>query len=179
MSSNVPDLLRWLASAREPYYGYFSAQMYGHAVRYATGTVPGYSSYEALFPQSGDRMVILTNADTLDLVPLAEDVLLALEPPAPEYRVRALIEQLQAATLVRATLTPRYNAMLGEVQLRAWQVQLAPLGAVQNIERTGSTSGNGCTEERFRARFTTGAGISISICLTPSGAIDAIAIAQP
>jgi hypothetical protein len=179
MSSNVPDLLRWLSFARAPYYGYFPAEMYGHAVRYATGNVPGYSSYEALFPATGERVVILTNGDTVDLAPLAQDVLLAMELPTPEYRVRAVIEQLQAATLVRSSLTARYNATLTEAQLRAWQAQLAPLGAVQNIERLGSTPVDGCSEERFRATFATGGSITIAICLTAAGAIDGIAITQP
>jgi hypothetical protein len=153
--------------------------MYGHEARYATGTVPGYSSYEAFFPETADRIVILTNADTLDLVPLAEDVLLALEPPTSAFRVRALIEQLQAATLVRASLTPRYSATLTDAQLRMWQTQLAPLGAVQNIERTATTPGTSCTNERFRATFSGGSAVTISLCLTPTGAIDAIAIPQP
>jgi CubicO group peptidase (beta-lactamase class C family) len=178
MTSNVPDLLRWLTFAREPYYGYFSAEMYGHAVRYATGTVPGYSAFEAFLPGTGDRIVILTNADTLDLVPLAEDVLLTLEPPTSTFRVRALIEQLQAGTLVRSSLTLRYNAAVGAAQLRAWQMQLAPLGSVQNVQLIGREPGSGCTNERFRVTFSGASSIAVEICITSSGAIDAISISQ-
>jgi CubicO group peptidase (beta-lactamase class C family) len=176
MSSNVPDLLKWLASAREPYFGYFAAQVYGHPVRYATGTVPGYSSYEAVLPNTAERIVILTNADTLDLAPLAEDVLLALEPPTSEYRVRALVEQLQAATLLRSSLTDHYNATLTNAQMQAWRAELAPLGAVQNVERLGTGPQNGCTHERFRVTFTSGSSVAVDLCMTASGAIDSIAI---
>ncbi len=178
ISSNVPDLLHWLAVAQPPYYGYFSAEMYGHEMVYATGTVPGYSAFEALIPASGDRIVILTNADTLDLEPLAEDVVLALEPPSSAFRARSVVEQLQAATLVRASLTARYNAALTGEQIRAWQQQLAPLGAVQSVQSLGSERGSGCTYEAFRVTFTGGASIRISLCLTSSGAIDAIAISK-
>lgn len=82
MTSNVPDLLRWLGLAREPYYGYLQADVAGTGVRYATGNVPGYSALEMLVPQTGDRIAILTNADTLDLLPLVQDVLRALAEPA-------------------------------------------------------------------------------------------------
>lgn len=178
MSSNVTDLLKWLLAAHEPYYGYFSAEMYGHDMVYATGTVPGYSAFEALLTGTGDRIVILTNANALDLMPLAEDVVLALEPPAPRFRVRTVVEQLQAATLVRASLTPRYNASLTGEQLRAWQTQLAPLGDVQAVRQLSSERGRGCTTEAFRVTFSGGAGIRISLCLTPNGAIDAIVISN-
>lgn len=82
MSSNVPDLLRWLAYAREPYYGYLQAQVGSTEVVYATGYVPGYSALEMVVPQTGDRIAILTNADMLNLLPLAQDVLNALAEPA-------------------------------------------------------------------------------------------------
>jgi D-alanyl-D-alanine carboxypeptidase len=178
MSSNVPDLLHWLAAARQPYYGYFPAEMYGHDVRYATGTVPGYSAFEALLPANGDRIVILTNADTLDLLPLAEDVVLALEPPTSAYLVKAVVEQLQAATLVRSSLTARYNARLTSEQLRDWQTQLAPLGSVQNVQFLRAERAGGCTNERFRVTFSSGRSVALDLCFTSGGAIDGIAISN-
>jgi hypothetical protein len=172
-------LLRWLGYARVPYYVYFSDELYGHDLRYATGTVPGYSAFEALLPETGDRIVILTNADTLDLVPLAEDVLLALEPPTSQFRLRALIEQLQAGTLVRSTLTARYNAALTDAQLQQWKAQLAPLGGVQNVQSLGRETADGCTNERFRVTFSSSAAVAVQICITPGGAINGIVISKP
>jgi D-alanyl-D-alanine carboxypeptidase len=81
MTSNVPDLLRWLALAREPYYGYRVGDIGGRAIQFATGNVPGYSALEMLVPDTRDYIVILTNADMLDLLPLAQDVLAALGEP--------------------------------------------------------------------------------------------------
>ena len=78
LTSNVPDLLRWLAVVREPYYGFFIAHMYGYEVVYATGSVDGYSSFAMIVPQTGEAIVILTNADELDVIPLAKSVFAAL-----------------------------------------------------------------------------------------------------
>lgn len=82
MSSNVPDLLRFLQSAAEPYYGFLRADMNATQIVYASGFVPGYSAFEMIVPQTRDAVVILTNADKTDLIPLAEDLLAALETPA-------------------------------------------------------------------------------------------------
>lgn len=79
MTSNVPDLLTWLASASEPYYGFFQSHMYGHRVLYASGSVNGFSSFALIEPQTHDAIVILTNADKLDLIPLAKSVFAVLE----------------------------------------------------------------------------------------------------
>ena len=86
ISSNVPDLLRFLATIGTPYYGLFQTTMYGYAVLYASGNVNGYSGFELIDVQTGDEIVILTNADALDLAPLAMDVFAALEPPKPGTR---------------------------------------------------------------------------------------------
>ena len=82
ITSNVPDLLHFLRSAAEPYYGFLQADMSGKRVVYASGFVPGYSAFEMIVPQTHDAAVILTNADKTDLIPLAQDVLGALEAPA-------------------------------------------------------------------------------------------------
>lgn len=82
MSSNVTDLLRYLQRGT-PRYGLRPAQMYGYTVRYASGNVDGYSAFELLAPANGDDVVILTNADQLDLIPLAKSIFAVLEPPKP------------------------------------------------------------------------------------------------
>lgn len=79
LSSNVPDLLRWVSSLQEPYYGFFEGHMYGSTVIYATGSVNGYSSLAMVAPETHDAIVILTNANELDLIPLAKSVFEALE----------------------------------------------------------------------------------------------------
>lgn len=74
MTSNVPDLLKWLQLVRPPYYGMFESGMNGTRVVYVTGSVDGFSSVALLCPQTRDAIVVLTNANQLDLLPLVEDL---------------------------------------------------------------------------------------------------------
>jgi hypothetical protein len=53
--------------------------MYGYEVEYASGSVNGYSSFALIAPKTHDMLVILTNADELDLIPLAKSVFAAIE----------------------------------------------------------------------------------------------------
>lgn len=82
MSSNVPDLLQFFATVRAPYYGLLQDERIGASVWYASGNVNGYSAFAFIVPQTGDEAVILSNADRVDLAPLALDILRALKPPA-------------------------------------------------------------------------------------------------
>jgi D-alanyl-D-alanine carboxypeptidase len=82
MTSNVPDLLRFLTGMRTPYYGLLQSEQLGAAVRYASGNVDGYSAFAFVIPQTGEAAVMLCNADKVDLAPLALDVLAALHPSA-------------------------------------------------------------------------------------------------
>lgn len=176
LTSNVPDLLTWLQTVREPYYGFLSEDMYGYNVRYATGNVPGYSAFEAIVPQTGEKIVILTNADLLDVKPLARSIFALLEPPAALYRIRGLVEQLQAGTLDRSVLTPRYRAELSTSRMLAWRTRLAPLGAVLDVSPLGRQAAGNCTNEGYRVTFSTGARIDLDVCTTAGGAIDAIRV---
>lgn len=82
MTSTVSDLLQYLQRGTPP-YGLRPAQMYGYTVQYASGNVDGYSAFELIASKNGDEVVILTNADQLDLIPLAKSIFAVLEPPKP------------------------------------------------------------------------------------------------
>jgi CubicO group peptidase (beta-lactamase class C family) len=84
LSSNVPDLLRFLDTLHPPYYGVMQSEQFGAQVWYASGNVDGYSSFALLLPERGFAAVILCNADKIDLAPLALDVLAALQPQQPQ-----------------------------------------------------------------------------------------------
>jgi CubicO group peptidase (beta-lactamase class C family) len=86
MSSNAGDMLRWLSLVAPPYYGFSRGLIYGYDVYYARGYVNGYSSFALFDDAHRDALVILTNADALDLTPLAMDVFATLEPPKPGTR---------------------------------------------------------------------------------------------
>ena len=111
MTSNVPDLLRFLDTVRAPYYGLLQNERVGGSVWYANGNVDGYSAFMFVVPQTGDEAVILCNADRVDLAPLALDILHALDPPAdlnigpPQNEDPAITVQMRArATALFAPL---------------------------------------------------------------------------
>jgi CubicO group peptidase (beta-lactamase class C family) len=74
MTSNVPDLLTWLQVLQPPYYGMFESGMNGTRIVYVTGSVDGFSSVALICPQTRDAIVVLANANQLDLLPLVEDL---------------------------------------------------------------------------------------------------------
>lgn len=83
MTSTVPDMLRYLDTTRAPYYGLAQSEQFGNSVWYASGNVDGYSAFALIVPQTLSEVVILCNADKIDLTPLALDILAALAP-APQ-----------------------------------------------------------------------------------------------
>lgn len=115
LSSNVPDLLRFLDTLHPPYYGVMQSEQFGAQVWYASGNVNGYSSFAFLLPDSGFETVILCNADKIDLTPLALDVLAALQPQQPQSafgpaqnedaRITAQIKQRAKALLAPRAVT--------------------------------------------------------------------------
>ncbi len=193
MSSNVPDLLRWLAHVRAPYYGFFTAQMYGHEVIYASGSVDGYSAFALIAPQTRDALVILTNADALDLVPLAKSEFAALEPPTdrsfaagflPAQNedahvtriVRGLLQDLQSGTVDAALLTPRFAAVLRGGNLRRWRERLQPLGAVASLGFTRRLISGSCRKVYYEITFAGGARMAIEVRLRESNLVDGLAV---
>lgn len=83
LSSNIGDLLRFLPTLRAPYDGMLAGSVYGHPVRVAWGNVDGYSAFALRAPQSGVTIVLLSNEDRVDLLPLAKSIFAVLVPPLP------------------------------------------------------------------------------------------------
>lgn len=106
MSSNVPDLLRWLeglrtgrvlstpsfaamvtsqplASGMRTHYGYgfFIRNWYGWRVAEHNGAIDGYSADDALVLDDGLELAVLSNADRVDLRPLTKSLLAIVDPP--------------------------------------------------------------------------------------------------
>jgi CubicO group peptidase (beta-lactamase class C family) len=115
MSSNVPDLLRFLETLRPPYYGLLQSEQFGEGVWYASGNVDGYSAFAFVIPESGAAVAILCNADKIDLAPLALDIIAALAPSAGQHefgppqnedpRITAQVRQRANALFAPRTVT--------------------------------------------------------------------------
>jgi D-alanyl-D-alanine carboxypeptidase len=195
MTSNVPDLLRWLSALRPPYYGLLRAQMYGYEVYYATGHVDGFSAFELLVPRTHDEIAVLTNANVLDLTPLVKSLFALIEPPvaqtyaaaftAPQNedlaltgRVRKLLGDLRRGTVDRWMLSAKYQSSLSADQLANWQDLLAPRGDLTLLEFTGREQNADCSEEHYRATFAGGSKLLVTVCVA-AASIDDIRIERP
>lgn len=97
IESNVPDLLTWLAAidsgkiprANGDAYddGFYNGEFFGRDARYASGYVAGYSAFAARMPHDGLDVVVLSDADEVDLSPLARSVaatVLGIREAAPQ-----------------------------------------------------------------------------------------------
>ncbi len=192
MSSNVPDLLRWLAAldageivdpsdlramttsrvlpdgAPTNYgYGFFITTWYGSPIAEHPGYLDGYSAIDALAPSDGLALAILSDADRVDLTPLAMSIFAIVEgePAAPRIGalgrppenenpvVDALLEravgELARGAIDPALLTPEYARRLTAAMRAAFARRLAPLGPLRALEFLGRDG----AAERYRLRF--------------------------
>jgi CubicO group peptidase (beta-lactamase class C family) len=151
MTSNVPDLLRWLQQAQPPYYGFFEADVYGYPSLFATGNVDGYSALALFAPRNRDAIVILTNANALDLLPLAKSVFAQIETPKPDTYAHGF-EPAQNEN-------PHITA-----QVRAYLERTLPSAAKMTaLEFTGREIADGETKDTYRVTFSDGARTVISV----------------
>lgn len=196
MTSNVPDLLRWIMRAQEPYYGFLQADFYGYSALYATGNVDGYSAIEVLVPRERDALVVLTNADKLDLLPLAQSILAAIEPPkegtyahgfAPPQnedlretaQVRDIVAGLQQDRIDRAQLTPAYSASLTQPELERLRQRLAPESTIRSVEFAGREIVPEGSNVTYRVSFSDGTRIAIAVRYSTQHLIYGINLQQP
>ncbi len=97
LESNVPDLLMWLAAidagtiprASGDAYddGFYNGEFFGREAQYASGYVAGYSAFAARMPRDEIDVVLVSDADDVDLSPLARSVaaiVLGVREAAPQ-----------------------------------------------------------------------------------------------
>jgi CubicO group peptidase (beta-lactamase class C family) len=160
MSSNVPDLLQFLTVAQAPYYGLLQSEQFGTAVWYASGNVNGYSAFALLVPQTGDEAVMLSNADKVDLTPLALDVLSVLQPQSGSGRFGPPQNE-----------DPQITARVKERAI----AMFAPL-TVTLIEFQGSENHGGSISVLYRVTLSNGTRVLLRALVLPSGAIGDISV---
>lgn len=97
LESNAPDLLTWLgaidagkvprASGDAYDDGFYNGEFFGREAQYASGYVAGYSAFAARMPHDGLDVVLVSDADEVDLSPLARSVaaiVLGIREAAPQ-----------------------------------------------------------------------------------------------
>lgn len=82
LESNAPDLDLWMHALLTQRYstgaiGFWSGKLFGDRVTAQSGYVNGFSAYMLLLPQRQAGVVLLCNADRVDLGPLAQSIMAA------------------------------------------------------------------------------------------------------
>jgi hypothetical protein len=160
MTSDVPDMLRFLATMRAPYYGMMQSEVLGSSIWYASGNVDGYSAFAFIVPQTQYEAVMLCNADRVDLAPLALDVLAALPSgtsgsgfgPAQNEDPR-----------ITAQVKDRVNAMYAPIR-------------VTLVEFLGRETRDASTAVVYRVTLSNGTRINVSAPILANGTLGKLSI---
>jgi D-alanyl-D-alanine carboxypeptidase len=217
MSSNVHDLLVWLSNLYDGNvvssdsfdqmttswtladgspthygFGFFTNSWYGLRIAQHTGYIDGFSADDGLVLDDGTAFAILSNADRVDLVPLAKSLIEIVEPiknpalvadlshpgvfedPAVTALARQVVEQLADARVNRSLLTADFDVKLDEARLRAYAAQLRPLGNLEQTLFNESTTVGASTSEVYTLVFEHGK-LTLTFGLR-SGKIGALAL---
>jgi D-alanyl-D-alanine carboxypeptidase len=218
MSSNVPDLLTWLwslyngaivspdsfdqmtsswtlANGTPTHYGFgfFTDSWYGLRIAQHTGYIDGFSADDGLVLDDGTAFAILSNADRVDLIPLAKSLVEILEPvknpalvadlshpgvfedPAVTTLAKNVVAQLAEGDIDRSQLTPGFDARFDQSRVRTYAAMLQPLGKLEQPLFNESTTVGGLTSETYTLVFEHGR-LTLTFTLS-SGKIDAFALA--
>jgi CubicO group peptidase (beta-lactamase class C family) len=171
MVSNAPDLLRWLEELRRGRvvtqtafsamtasgklgdgtlthygFGFFIANWFGYRAIEHPGYVAGFSSQDALLLDDGLEIAVLANADSVDLTPLTQSIVAALDRPldpnlAAEPSRPPQNEDRQIAADLKSILQT---------------AGFAALGTLRSLEFVERSTGGGVTYDKYRLTFTTG-----------------------
>jgi CubicO group peptidase (beta-lactamase class C family) len=167
--SNAADLLRWLAALRDGTivtkplfdamttsatlpngvpvnygFGFFVDDWYGYRVVHHDGFVAGFSCLDALEPDDGLELVLLSNRAALDLVPLAKSIV-AIVQPARDRNLSAAAggspeNENQQITADLAALLQTHG--------------FAARGSLLSLEFIERNRGENVVDDTYRATFT-------------------------
>jgi len=217
LSSNVPDLLTWLWNLYDGEivdpdsfdqmtrswtltdgtpthygFGFFTDTWYGLRIAQHTGYVDGFSSDDGLILDDGTAFAILSNADRVDLVPLAKSIVEILGPvkapalvadfshpavfedPAVTTLVKQVVVQLADGQIDRSQLTANFAPALDDARVRAYATMLRPLGRLHEALFNESTTVGAVTSDVYTLVFEAGR-LSLTIGVL-SGKIDALTL---
>jgi CubicO group peptidase (beta-lactamase class C family) len=161
----------------------------GHRELEHGGEVGGYVAENAVYPDDGVAIVVLTNqvastaageivnALTPLVIPAAAAPTAAATPTdtfAPQ--LTAILSGLQQGHIDRALLTPNCTAYFDADTLADFQSTLAPLGTVVSATRTNSSPRGGMVFSGYRVAFSGGTTVLVSVALKPDGKIEQLLV---
>jgi hypothetical protein len=156
----------------------------GHRMFEHGGEVGGYVAENIVLPDDKIAVVVLTNevassaASTIGggIAKLLDPGIVA--PVAPDTladSLKGILTGLQSGHIDRALLTENCKAYFTPEALADFQSTLAPLGALQSVERTYTHLRGGMTGSVYKATFAGGA-VTVSTYTKPDGKIEQLLI---
>ena len=132
----------------------------GHREIYHTGEVSGFTAYNAVFPDDGAAVIVLTNQDA---APAASSIgrkisrlLFKTEDGETAMRTeqaREIFSGLQKGTLDRSLFTDDANFYFNKQALKDFKSSLDTLGEPVEFVQTGQHKRGGMLERSFRVEF--------------------------
>jgi CubicO group peptidase (beta-lactamase class C family) len=160
--------------------GFFLRARGGRRVIDHSGEVNGFVTLNALYPDDGVAISILTNAETSTgpLVKAVESAVFAPQAkasiapdPATEATVKAVIAQLQQGRLDRSLIAPNLNFYFTDQVIADYKTSLAPLGPIRSIEPLTHSERGGMTGIVYKVQGT-GDPIGVFVYVMKDGKLD-------
>ncbi len=172
--------------------GWVIDRLAGHRELWHNGLTPGVGGYcyNALFPDDGLAVVVLTNGFDARGLPerMTQQIAAAYgigTPPQPaaaptgapgdnpaiDALARDFWNQIASGTIDRSKLTPEFSAALTPGLLAQVQQGIAAFGPLKFFTFVGSTAANGVNVYRYGLTFSSGAEHEWDVAIAPDGRI--------
>jgi D-alanyl-D-alanine carboxypeptidase len=164
-------------------FGWFVDTQAGQARVFHTGGTSGFASMTEMFPDLGERIIVLVNQLGGGAVPIASAAFYALNPkiaaaqetaapgedPAITKLAQEWFQNLLSGTFDRSRVTPAVDKAFTPALLQRSAAQLKTLGAPKSWVYRGKREANGITAYTYRVTFESGRVMNVTMALTADG----------
>ena len=177
-----------LKDGRNTHYGLgmFLRDHDGYTMLEHDGEVGGFVAENMAIPREHVAVDVLTNQEASDAateiaravlpIVLASQKSGTVEADTFAPKLKTILSGLQQGTIDRALFTADCNAYFNQDALHDFASSLAPLGAVSTVARTRTALRGGMRFALYRAAFTKGTSIMVSVYLEPDGQIEQLLV---
>jgi CubicO group peptidase (beta-lactamase class C family) len=179
-----------LQSGRDSNYGLgvFIHNLGTHLELEHGGEVGGYVTENIVFPDDGAAIVVLTNEVASSaasdiahqlipiVLPAASIQTAATAPDTFAPQLKSILAGLQQGTIDRSLLTPDTVDYFNPDTLADFKSTLAPLGSITGVTRLRTAQRGGMTFGLYKATFSSGQAINVTVYLRPDGKIEQLLV---
>ena len=163
----------------------------GHTAFEHSGEVGGFVAENVIFPEDHAAIAVLTNQEASeaasDIARQIVPLILTATPAAPSNpakttadafapQLQAILTGLQKGNIDRALFTADCNDYFDPTALAAYQSSLAPLGTLTTVTTGQASLRGGMTFASYRATFSNGTTILVTVYLEPNGKIEQLLV---